>query len=112
MSRRWWWVLLILAAVAAVGAGVAVVMTMNAHPAHHAAVVPGPDRSATDYLAAWSKAEWTAMASLVDGARPDFATIHQSEISDLMVVSATYSLVPPMRVTGDQADGVFRAHPG
>ena len=110
MSRRTL-VIVLLLLVLAIGVGAAAVVesTGRGNPAVKPPP-PGPDRSATDYLAAWSKGDWLAMASLVDGAGPDFATIHQGEISDLKVVSATYSLVPPLQVHGDTADGSFRAH--
>ncbi len=69
-----------------------------------------PDQTISTYLGDWGKDDWTGMAALVDQPPLNFASYHQSVLTDLQVTAASYTLVPPIQQTGDQAVATFAAH--
>jgi cell division protein FtsI/penicillin-binding protein 2 len=69
-----------------------------------------PDQTVMTYLADWGKADWNGMAAIVDQPPPQFASYHQSVVSDLQIAAASYTVQPPIQISGDQATATFAAH--
>src|SRR5579871_2052478 len=113
MRRRWWAVAAVVV-VAAAGGGI-FVATRSTKKSQQPASPPetaasAPDQTISTYLEDWGKDDWTGMAALVDQPPLNFASYHQSVLTDLQVTAASYTLVPPIQQTGDQAVATFAAH--
>ncbi len=63
---------------------------------------PSPDTTASAYLSAWSKQDWTTMRQLVDKPPADFTSVNTAAFSDLHVSKATFT-AGTMKTTGSVA---------
>ncbi len=63
---------------------------------------PGPQTTATAYLAAWSKQDWTAMRQLAASPPADFVTVNTAAFTDLHVSKASFSAGTP-KISGASA---------
>ncbi len=68
----------------------------------------GPEAAATEYLAAWGRQDWAAMAALVDQPPADFTATHQAAVSALQISGATYLPGAATR-RGGTAEVAYRA---
>ncbi|MDQ1415525.1 MAG: hypothetical protein QOF81_1138 [Acidimicrobiaceae bacterium] len=64
---------------------------------------------ADSYLAAWSRRDFAAMATLVEHPPPDFAAMHQRVLDDLSVTSWQYRL-GTVKSHGSTADANYTSH--
>ena len=63
---------------------------------------PSPDTTASAYLSAWSKQDWTAMRQLVDKPPADFTSVNTAAFTDLQVSKATLT-AGTVKTTGSTA---------
>jgi cell division protein FtsI/penicillin-binding protein 2 len=79
-----------------------VIILVRPHPS-------SPTPVAQSYLTDWTRRDFTAMATLVEHAPPNFAATHQAVVDDLKVTSWQYHLVS-VKSQGNTAQAAFTAH--
>jgi Penicillin binding protein transpeptidase domain/Penicillin-binding Protein dimerisation domain/NTF2-like N-terminal transpeptidase domain len=72
-------------------AGIGVVAVLFAALLSACSSGPAPQTTATAYLAAWSKQDWTAMRQLVAAPPADFTSVNTAAFTDLHVSQATFT---------------------